>query len=34
MVIQDGLLKAFATPTELAADNDFYKEALRLAGVK
>ena len=34
MVIQEGQLKAFATPTELAADNDFYKEALRLAGVK
>jgi ABC-type multidrug transport system fused ATPase/permease subunit len=34
MVIQEGRLKAFATPTELAADNDFYKEALRLAGVK
>ncbi len=34
MVIQGGQLKAFATPTELAADNDFYKEALRLAGVK
>lgn len=34
MVIQEGQLKAFATPAELAADNDFYKEALRLAGVK
>jgi len=34
MVIQDGLLKAFATPRELATDNNFYKEALRLAGVK
>ena len=34
MVIQDGQLKAFATPTELAVNNDFYKEALRLAGVK
>ncbi len=34
MVIQEGQLKAFATPTELAADNDFYKEALHLAGVK
>ena len=34
MVIQEGLLKAFATPTDLAADNGFYKEALRLAGVK
>ena len=34
MVIQEGQLKAFDTPTELAADNDFYKEALRLAGVK
>jgi ABC-type multidrug transport system fused ATPase/permease subunit len=34
MVIQEGQLKAFATPTELAEDNDFYKEALRLAGVK
>ena len=34
MVIQDGQLKAFGTPDELAVDNDFYKEALRLAGVK
>jgi ATP-binding cassette subfamily B protein len=34
MVIQEGQLKAFATHTELATDNDFYKEALRLAGVK
>jgi ATP-binding cassette subfamily B protein len=34
MVIQDGELKAFAAPKELAADNDFYKEALFLAGVK
>ena len=34
MVIQEGQLKAFATPQELAADNDFYIEALRLAGVK
>jgi ATP-binding cassette subfamily B protein len=34
MVIQEGQLKAFATPAELAADNDFYKEALRLAGVR
>jgi ATP-binding cassette subfamily B protein len=34
MVIQDGHLKAFGTPGELAVDNDFYKEALRLAGVK
>ena len=34
MVIQNGQLKAFATPTELAVNNDFYKEALRLAGVK
>jgi ABC-type multidrug transport system fused ATPase/permease subunit len=34
MVIQDGQLKAFATPAELAVDNEFYKEALRLAGVK
>jgi ATP-binding cassette subfamily B protein len=32
MVIQDGQLKAFATPSELAANNDFYKEALNLAG--
>ena len=34
MVIQDGELKAFASPAELASNNDFYKEALRLAGVK
>ncbi len=34
MVIQDGQLKAFATPVELSNNNDFYMEALRLAGVK
>jgi ATP-binding cassette subfamily B protein len=34
MVIQDGCLKAFNTPTELAENNDFYKEALFLAGLK
>ena len=34
MVIQEGQLKAFATPKELAVDNGFYKEVLRLAGVK
>jgi ATP-binding cassette subfamily B protein len=31
MVIQDGNLKAFATPKELASNNDFYKEAINLA---
>lgn len=34
MVIQDGQLKAFATTSELAINNDFYKEALRLADLK
>jgi ABC-type multidrug transport system fused ATPase/permease subunit len=34
MVIQEGQLKAFAASAELAKDNDFYKEALRLAGVR
>jgi hypothetical protein len=34
MVIQEGRLKALATPTELAENNDFYKEALFLAGLK
>jgi ABC-type multidrug transport system fused ATPase/permease subunit len=34
MVIQDGELKAFATSSELAIDNEFYKEAVRLAGVQ
>jgi ATP-binding cassette subfamily B protein len=33
MVIQEGQLKAFASSTELAANNDFYREALFLAGV-
>lgn len=34
MVIQNGQLKAFASPAELASNNVFYKEALRLAEVK
>ena len=34
MVIQNGQLKAFASPAELASNNIFYKEALRLAEVK
>lgn len=34
MVIQDGELKAFATTSELSVDNDFYKEAIRLADLK
>jgi ATP-binding cassette subfamily B protein len=34
MVIQNGKLVAFATPEELACDNDFYKEALKLANVR
>lgn len=34
MVIQEGQLKAYAASAELAKDNDFYKEALRLAGVR
>jgi ATP-binding cassette subfamily B protein len=33
MVIQDGKLKAFDTPKELASNNDFYKEAIKLAQV-
>ena len=34
LVVQDGELKAFATTSELAVNNDFYKEALRLADLK
>ena len=34
LVVQDGELKAFATTSELAINNDFYKEALRLADLK
>jgi ATP-binding cassette subfamily B protein len=34
MVIQDGELKAFATKSELSVNNDFYKEAIRLADLK
>ena len=34
MVIQDGELKAFATPSELAMNNEFYNEAVRLAQTK
>jgi ABC-type multidrug transport system fused ATPase/permease subunit len=33
MIIQDGQLKAFSTPAELSKNNNFYQEAIRLAGV-
>jgi ABC-type multidrug transport system fused ATPase/permease subunit len=34
MVIHDGELKAFDTPDNLEKDNDFYREALRLSGLR
>jgi ABC-type multidrug transport system fused ATPase/permease subunit len=34
MVIYDGELKAFDTPDNLEKDNDFYREALRLSGLR
>ncbi len=34
MVIQDGELKAFDTPENLERDNDFYREALILSGLR
>jgi ABC-type multidrug transport system fused ATPase/permease subunit len=34
MVIQDGELKAFDTPETLEKDNDFYREALVLSGLR
>ena len=34
MVIQDGQLKAFGTTSELSVNNEFYKEAIRLAELK
>jgi ATP-binding cassette subfamily B protein len=34
MVIQDGELKAFDTPTNLERDNEFYREALVLSGLR
>jgi ABC-type multidrug transport system fused ATPase/permease subunit len=34
MVIQDGQLKAFGTASELSVNNEFYKEAIRLAELK
>ena len=34
MVIQDGEIKAFDTPTTLAQTNDFYHEALVLSGLR
>ena len=34
MVIQDGQLIAFATTSELSVNNEFYKEAIRLADLK
>lgn len=34
MVIHDGELKGFDTPDNLEKDNDFYREALRLSGLR
>ena len=34
MVIHDGELKAFDTPDNLEKDNDFYREALTLSGLR
>jgi ABC-type multidrug transport system fused ATPase/permease subunit len=34
MVIQDGELRAFDTPEHLEKDNEFYREALRLSGLR
>ena len=34
MVIYDGELKAFDTPDNLEKDNDFYREALKLSGLR
>jgi ABC-type multidrug transport system fused ATPase/permease subunit len=34
MVIADGGLQGFDTPAELEATNPFYREALRLAGIR
>jgi ATP-binding cassette, subfamily B, bacterial len=34
MVITDGELKGFDTPDNLEKDNDFYREALRLSGLR
>jgi ATP-binding cassette, subfamily B, bacterial len=34
MVVQDGELKAFDTPENLEKDNDFYREALALSGLR
>jgi ABC-type multidrug transport system fused ATPase/permease subunit len=34
MVIQDGQLRAFGTPAELASNDGFYKEALHLAALR
>lgn len=34
MVIQDGEIKAFDTPSRLAARSEFYREALDLSGIK
>ena len=34
MVIQDGEMKAFDTPENLEKDNDFYREALVLSGLR
>ena len=34
MVVRNGEIIAFDTPSELAKNNEFYKEAIRLAEVK
>jgi len=34
MVIQDGCLRGFDTPANLERDNEFYREALRLSGLR
>ena len=34
MVIQDGRLVGFDTPSELETTNDFYREALVLSGLR
>ena len=34
MVIQDGRLRGFDTPANLERDNEFYREALRLSGMR
>jgi ABC-type multidrug transport system fused ATPase/permease subunit len=33
MVVQDGEVKAFDSPSALARDNEFYQRALKLSGL-